>query len=849
VVTSNGTTAGSAVVWEAYSAGNPGTNGALEAFNAVPQNGILKQIWSSPFTATISGKSYPVLASKFAVPATDDGRVYVGTRGDTNGTSPGYVFGYGVKSDQPFTGTGPVAFADAGVGGHTSTATVTLTATEDLTINGASLSTTANPSPFSMGTPAVNGTPVTSLAGTSLTPNQKLTVPLTFTPASTGGFTGSLQVAIADAAGTATATVQVSGQGTNPGLSADPATLAFGAPGSGNGNDPNYGPVAIGTTEPIQTAVTNTSTSPMQVTGIALAGTSQAAFKVTAPALPFTLTPGQSQVLTVSYRPTAVAPAASPNTATMTISNGTSQTATVHLTGVSVKGQGVLTPSTTSLVNFGHVPLGTAGSTTVTFTNTGNLPVTVTGFTAPTVPFGTPTPIATGLAIAPGDKIGLPITYTPQGGGTSYGSYKLTTTDGHNPASTLTVNVAGIEAPPPGTTAGLQGPGGGWTLNGSAAMKGTTLDLTQAAVNQAGSAVYYQPMNSNGLTATFTEQSSGGTGGDGLTFALVSPGSTLGGRGAALGYGGLKGIAVVVGTRKDPGFPSANFVGIATGTSGGNLTFAATSSSVPNLRSGTHVIAVSVASGKVTVKVDGKQYLSASVTIPAQVVPAFTAGTGAAYDLHAISKVSITSGVGFVPPPGGGWSYNGSAIMAGSDTDLTLAKYNQAGTVIYPRAIATSSTSTMTAQFQVQIGGGNGANGATFALLNPATAASAVGTGGAGYGLQGLGGMAVVLSTYPELGTASHNFIAVVTSKAGASGTLTLSSMARVPVGQLRSGIHTVTVTLANGSLAVYLDGGIVATAHASGLGATSLPAFTASTGGLADIHAIRDVSLTASAW
>jgi hypothetical protein len=535
----------------------------------------------------------------------------------------------------------------------------------------------------------------------------------------------------------------------------------------------------------------------------------------------------------------------------MTISYGTSQTAAVGLTGVSVAGRGFLTASTTS-VNYGHIPLGQVASKTVTVTNSGNLPETVSSFTAPGIPFGTPTPVAKGLAIAPGDAISLLLTYTPQGGGTSTGYFRIITSDGHNLATTLSVWVGGVEAAPAGTTAGLQGPGGGWTLNGSAAMKGTTLDLTQAAVNQAGSAVYYQPMNSNGLKATFTEQSSGGNGGDGLTFSLISPaapGSLLGGKGSYLGYGGLHGIAVVIGTHKDAGFPSANFVGIATGTSGGHLVFAATSSSVPNLRSGTHVIGVSVAGTHVTVSVDKVTRLTASLAVPATVLPVFTAGTSAVDDLHAISGVSITSNVGFIPPPGGGWSFNGAAVMSGSDTDLTVAKVNQAGTVIYPKAIATSATSTMTAQFQVQIGGGNGANGMTFALLNPNTAVNAVGGAGGGDGLQGLAGMAVVLSTYPELGTQSNNFVAIVTSTPGASGTLTVSSVARVPVGQLRSGVHMVTVTLANGSLAVYLDGGLVATAHAPGLGATSLAALTAGTGSETDIHAIRNFALSASAW
>lgn len=556
-----------------------------------------------------------------------------------------------------------------------------------------------------------------------------------------------------------------------------------------------------------------------------------------------TLQPGASQVITVTYQPTKVT-TTDASSVQVYYTDGTAMgTTTVTLTGASVAGKGVATASATT-VSFGHVRLGQAASKSVTIGDTGNLPLTVTRFTAPGMPFGTPVPIPAGLTIAPGDEVSLPMTYTPQSGGTATGSYQITTSDGHNKPGTLTVKVGGTAATAAAHTVSVPSPGGGWALNGSAAMKGTALDLTAAAKNQAGSAVYYQPLSSNGLKVSFTAQASDGTGGDGMTFSLLAaPGSStaLGGRGALLGFGGLHGIAVVLGTRKDPGFPSANFVGIATGTSHGRLVLAATATSVPNLRKGTHVIGVTVAGKTVTVTVNGKKYLSKSVAVPPTVLAAFTAGTSNADDVHAISKVSVVNGLGSVPPPGGGWSYNGSALMSGSDTDLTELAADQRGTVIYPRAVATSS---LTAQFDVQIGGGSGANGMTFALLSPGTSPAAVGTFGLGLGLQKLTGAAVVLSTYPETGVLSDNFVALAT--AAASG-LTFTS-SRVPVGQLRDGTHLVTVTLSKGTITVYVDGGLVLTGHVS-LAPTALLAFTGGTGHETDMHVVRDAALTASGW
>jgi outer membrane protein assembly factor BamB len=71
VITSTGTTAGSAVVWAVRSDGAGGANGELRAYDAIPAaDGTLRKLWSAPIGT----------AAKFSVPATDGGRVYVGTR-------------------------------------------------------------------------------------------------------------------------------------------------------------------------------------------------------------------------------------------------------------------------------------------------------------------------------------------------------------------------------------------------------------------------------------------------------------------------------------------------------------------------------------------------------------------------------------------------------------------------------------------------------------------------------------------------------------------------------------------------------------------------------------------------
>ena len=70
LVTSNGTTAGSAVVWVVYASGPSGGGSQLRAYQAIPSGGTMQLLWSGKI-----GKS-----SKFSVPTAYEGRVYVGTR-------------------------------------------------------------------------------------------------------------------------------------------------------------------------------------------------------------------------------------------------------------------------------------------------------------------------------------------------------------------------------------------------------------------------------------------------------------------------------------------------------------------------------------------------------------------------------------------------------------------------------------------------------------------------------------------------------------------------------------------------------------------------------------------------
>jgi outer membrane protein assembly factor BamB len=820
VVTSDGTSGpsalSSAIVWEVQASAASGAGGVLDAFDAVPPAGCtsakpcpMSPIWSAPIGT----------ASKFSIPATDSGRVYVGTR-------DGHVLGFGSPKSVPLTGAMPVSFGSIAVGGSTpGQATVTLTAATSVQVSGVTASSTAPADPFAAGTPSLNGAPATWPV--TMSSGDQLSVPVTFTPTAPGGVTGSLAFST-DSANFPTVSVSLSGDGTQPGFYASPGSASFGT-------------VPDGTTLPVNVTITNGD------------ATSETVNSATPPSGPFTITglpadgavmqPGASLTATVTYAPTAAGADTSSFAITSTDADGNQTTTTVNLSGTGQADLSQLTPTPAS-VSFGSVALGQTATQTIDIANAGNLPATVTAAVPPPIPFGAPDPVASGLPLGPGYDLQVPISFTPPGIGAVAGSYQLSWKDAAGP-HTLTVPVTGTGAPP-ASGISLPPPGGGWTLNGSARMSGTGLVLTPAAPSQAGSAVYSVPEPSNRLSATFTVQIGGGSGADGMTLGLLNAGTSgpasLGGSGGGLGFAGLSGVAVTLDTARDNG-PSTNFAGIATGSQDGKLIFAATSTHVPALRRGTHVVGVSVAGQKITVKVDGTSVLSATVPIPPSVLLAFTGATGGLTDRHTVLAASITAGGHAVPPPGGGWSYNGSAGLSGSDSVLTGAVRNQAGSVVYPVA---ERTSWLKVTFNAQLGGGTGANGLTFALLSPArSSASSVGGSGALVGFGGLSGVAVALITYGAPGYPGSNFIGI--SAAASRTALKIQAVARaIPV--LRSGTQEVTVRVIRSAgtdvLVVWLDGEQVLQQPEPSMTATSLLAFTAGTGGVTDVHTVRDVAI-----
>lgn len=899
VVTSNGTASGSAVVWTVWSTGPGGSNSQLRAYNPVPNaNGNLALLWSGAIGTAV----------KFATPATNAGRVYVGTR-------DGNLIAFGRPSTSALTGS-PVNLGTVAVG-STGTGTLTVTATKALNVTGVSTS-----SPFAVTAPTL---PSALAAGASLS------IPVSVTPTAAGAVSGAVSV-VTDTGGTVNFTVTATA--VKPGLSASPSTVTF-----------SQEPVGLSTTTNVQ--VTNTGTAAETISGS------------TAPAAPFTVSglpaagtvipAGGSFIVSTTYAPTATGT----NTGSITVTS-TSGTLTIPVSGNSVAGKGnlVLSPAA---VAFGTVAIGGSATSSFTITNTGNIPVTVTKAKAPANDFSSSAPLAEGLVIGPGQTQTQSVTFTPSGPGYQSAAYEITGDAGQGAMyEPLTGNAAGT----------LPAPATGWQANGAATLAAGTIQLTPATQSTAGSAFYTLPVPTAGLTASYTAQLNGGTGGDGLTFALVdsSTGTAtgVGAPGGGLGFSGLPGISVDLSTAWNSQANSGNFVGIAAGPGSGadNLTYLATAPVPTSLRTGTHPIAIAITNGTITVSVDGSQLLSytpAAGVLPSTAYAGFTGGNGASTDVHAVSGLTITtvaatagqpltatpasiafgtvpdyssstqsvvlknsgpvtetvtaataSGGAFsatlpavglqlptgasttipvtfqpvaagtatgsvsvtttdgtvtVPLAGTGqtdaapgstipgpsdpsWVRNGQAALSGNNLVLTAAGGGYGSGSSFYPLPVPSSGMTVT--YTSQIGGGTGGDGLTLALLDPIqNTDTALGTAGAGLGFAGLGGVAVGEVTAWSSAVGSGNFVGVSTSTSGASGDAAFVAT-NTSLPTLRSGTHTFTVTYTSAGVLVVTMDGTQILSQAVALPPNVLVGFTGANGGSDDNHVITAASITA---
>jgi hypothetical protein len=371
VVTSNGTNAGSAVVWCV------GNTAQLRVYKLNGSN--LTRIFADSTSST----------SKFQTVGVGSGRIYVGT-GD------GKVLGYGA-------GTAAVTGAALDFGtvavGQTKTLTATIRANQNLTIPAGGL--TSSNGVYTLGTPTP-GLPATLAA------NATLTVPVTFRPTAAGSVSGSINVAIQGGGGGAIPLTGV-GQVNAAQLNITPVTLSFGG-------------VVIGQTKQLTVTIQNTGTQTLNFNAPALPGAPYSATGV--PGAGATLAAGASVIATVTFAPTA----GGTYNGNLVVNTANGGNATIPLAGTSgTAPRMVVTPLA---LDFGTIAAGSTKNLSFTIQNTGGTDMTMTISKYPTGAFSNVTILGEGDSIAAGATVTETVRFAPTAAGTFTGAWELTANDG-----------------------------------------------------------------------------------------------------------------------------------------------------------------------------------------------------------------------------------------------------------------------------------------------------------------------------------------------------------------------------------------------------------------------------------
>ncbi len=362
------------------------------------------------------------------------------------------------------------------------------------------------------------------ISGSPLAANGTCTVTVTFTPAAASGRTGAIN--IAGAAGNQV--ISLSGTGTAPGVSLNPASLIFGSQ-------------VVSTNSSSQSfTLTNNGSSGLTIGPVSASGD----FTQTNNCLARSpLASNGTCAITVAFSPTATGT----RSGTVTVTDG----AGTHFAALTGSGAAPGVGLSLSTLTFGSQTVGTtSGAQTVTLTNSGTSSLTVTSF-ATGGDFVVASSDCTALpaSLAPAGTCTLQVTFSPSAAGTRTGTAVITDSIGtHVIALTGTATAPGASLSPANLNFGSVTVGGSSQLPVSVNLDASTssgLQVTGTSISgdytlTSSCTSGVSPGSSCGLSVTFNPTATGTRTGIALIDYTVGADSavlvlTLTGTGAAPG--------------------------------------------------------------------------------------------------------------------------------------------------------------------------------------------------------------------------------------------------------------------------------------------------------------------------
>ena len=202
----------------------------------------------------------------------------------------------------------------------------------------------------------------------------------------------------------------------------------------------DFGSVTVGTTSTQTVVITNIGNASANISGATVSG---GGFNYVGPALPLTLSSGQSVNLTVSFAPSAAGAA----TGTLSLSTNANVTPnTIPLTGTGVLPQAAavlsLTVSPLS-IGFGSVPVGSSSTQTVSLLNPSTGTVSISQAPVTGSSFGM-SGLALPLTLGPGQSGAFTVSFHPAGTGSASGSISVMS-NASNAVSTVALSGTGVQ--------------------------------------------------------------------------------------------------------------------------------------------------------------------------------------------------------------------------------------------------------------------------------------------------------------------------------------------------------------------------------------------------------------------
>lgn len=382
VITSDGTTSGSALVWIIWSANRMGNGGQLRAYDPIPVNGQPVEVWH----ASIGN------ATNYSIPGVGAGRLYVGTR-------DGKVLAFGSPVASPLGGSGLSFPRTTDDGSSSGPQTLTITANKDnVTISGL---TSSDPSEFVLGAPSQ------SLPATLAHTGNQITVPVTFKPNHPGLIGGQVTASTND--GDVSFSLSGTGQVNGPSLASNNPHISLGG-------------TSVGGHLSGSLVFTNVGSQSVTISSVQLPS---APFSAPDPPADGTqIAPGNSVSVEIDFDPTSVGQFGS----TIALDSNSPQPVTVAI-AASAGTPGDLQFSSQA-IDFGATQVGTTASRSFTITNTGQTAVTIEKSKPPFGgAFAPASSLPEGTSIAGGQTVTETVTFSPTATGAATDSWPITGND------------------------------------------------------------------------------------------------------------------------------------------------------------------------------------------------------------------------------------------------------------------------------------------------------------------------------------------------------------------------------------------------------------------------------------